>query len=61
MADTAVIEFEYKKSTPGTIVYSEVTEPGKPPIIGTLYIKKYWAEGEKGKEARKVQVTLKKV
>lgn len=39
---TAVLKLE--KETKGTRKYQEVEVPGKPPVIGTLYVQK-WAAG----------------
>ncbi len=36
------IKFEIEKETKGTYRFKEVTEAGKPPAVGTLYIQK-WA------------------
>ena len=43
------------KVTKGTIRYAEVTEPGKPPVIKTLYIQK-WALGDP--VPREITVTI---
>lgn len=49
-----VLGFAIKKETPGCRVYEEVTD-GKPPVVGTLYVKK-WA-----KPADKLAVTIEEV
>ena len=40
---TTKIVLEREKETPGTVRYREQTEEGQPPILGTLYIKKWFA------------------
>ena len=35
-----VLKLVYEKETPGTIRYKEVTELGKPAVIGTQYVRK---------------------
>ncbi len=42
-ADTR--RFTKKKETPGCFVYSEQEIPGTAPIIGTLYLKRWFASG----------------
>lgn len=37
------IVFEKEKETKNTVKYSEKPEPGKPPVIGTLYVQKWFA------------------
>jgi len=37
------VKFEREKETRNTIKYHEVAEQGKPPIIGTLYLQKWYA------------------
>ena len=37
------VRFEREKETKNTVRYQEVTEQGKPPIIGTLYLQKWFA------------------
>ena len=33
--------FEYERSTKNTHKFNEVSEPGKPPISGTVYFQKW--------------------
>jgi len=40
------IVFEKEKETKNTIRYAEKPEAGKPPVVGTLYIQK-WFAGER--------------
>ena len=37
------VKFEREKETRNTIKYHEVPERDKPPIIGTLYLQKWYA------------------
>jgi len=37
------VRFEREKETKNTVRYQEVTDQGKPPIIGTLYLQKWFA------------------
>jgi hypothetical protein len=55
MADTATLRFAKEKETKNTIRYQEQPEEGQPPIIGTLYVAKFWARG-----ADRLTVTLTK-
>jgi hypothetical protein len=47
------IKFVFKKNTPGTVCFEEVTPKGQPPLIKTLYVQK-WAAGD----AQELTVTL---
>lgn len=37
------LTFEKEKETKNTIKFSEKQEKGKPPVIGTLYVQKWFA------------------
>ena len=37
------IEFEFEKETKNSVRYKEVPEAGKPPIVGSLYVQKWFA------------------
>ncbi len=41
MSDKIMVSFVFEKETKGTYRFQEVEEPGKPPKVGTLYLKKY--------------------
>lgn len=41
-----VVMFALERETKGALRYNEVEEAGKPPVIGTLYIKKYAVVGQ---------------
>jgi hypothetical protein len=38
-----IVMFKKEKETKGTIRFTEVTEKGQPEVIGTLYVKKWFA------------------
>jgi hypothetical protein len=40
------IVFQKEKETKNTVRYEEKSEQGKPPVIGTLYVQK-WFAGER--------------
>ena len=37
------VTFKKEKVTKNTVKYAEVPEPGKPPVIGTLYVQQWFA------------------
>jgi hypothetical protein len=41
--EPTIIMFRKEKETKGTIRFKEVPTEGKPPIIGTLYVQKWFA------------------
>ena len=43
MPEPVTLEFVKKKETPGCVVFQEKEQPGKPPIVGSLYVKKWFA------------------
>ena len=45
-----VVKFEYEKETKNSIRYKEVPEEGTAPIVGTLYIQKWFAGSSKNIE-----------
>ena len=47
------VNFEKEKETKNTVKYSEVPEEGQPPIVGTLYVQKWFAGS-----ANNVKITL---
>ena len=49
------VKFKVEKETKNTVKFEEVPDPGQPPIIGTLYVQK-WFVGD----ARELEVTVKK-
>jgi len=50
-----VIAFEYEKETKNSIRYKEVPEEGNPPIIGSLYVQKWFAG-----ESKNIEITIDK-
>jgi|GEM_PF-204429 len=50
------IRFEFEKETKNSVRYKEVPDEGKPPIVGSLYVQKWYAG-----DAKKLEVTLNKV
>jgi hypothetical protein len=49
------VQFEIEKETKHTVKFSEVPEAGQAPIIGTLYVQKWFAG-----DATKIEVTVRK-
>ncbi|SIS60550.1 hypothetical protein [Neptunomonas antarctica] len=44
------VKFEYEKETKNSVRYQEVPEEGKAPIMGTLYVQKWFAGSTKALE-----------
>ena len=42
-----VVKFEFEKETKNSVRYKEAPEDGKPPIMGTLYVQKWFAGNAK--------------
>ncbi len=49
------IKFEFEKETKNSVRYKEVPEVGQPPIVGSLYVQKWFAGTSKN-----IEVTLSK-
>lgn len=49
------IKFEFEKETKNSVRYKEVPEEGQPPIVGSLYVQKWYAGTSKN-----IAVTLSK-
>jgi hypothetical protein len=49
------VKFKIEKETKNSIRYAEVPEKGQPPIIGSLYVQKWFAG-----DAEELEVTIKK-
>ncbi len=45
-----LVKFEYEKETKNNVRYQEVPEPGNPPVIGTLYVQKWFVGDAKAIE-----------
>ncbi|BCD97967.1 hypothetical protein [Marinagarivorans cellulosilyticus] len=41
------VKFEFEKETKNSVRYKEVPEQGKPPIVGSLYVQKWFAGNAK--------------
>lgn len=46
MAKT-LIKFEYEKETKNSVRYKEVPDEGKAPVLGTVYVQKWFAGSSK--------------
>ena len=46
----AVVKFELEKETKNSLRYKEVPEEGKAPIVGSLYVQKWFAGSSKNIE-----------
>lgn len=42
-----VVKFEYEKETKNSVRYKETPEEGTAPIVGTLYVQKWFAGNSK--------------
>lgn len=42
-----LVQFEFEKETKNSVRYKEVPEQGKPPIVGSLYVQKWFAGNSK--------------
>ncbi len=49
------IQFEFEKETKNSVRYKEVPEEGKPAIVGSLYVQKWFAG-----DTKKMTITLEK-
>lgn len=49
------VTFEFEKQNKHSIRYKEVPEDGMPPVIGTIYIQKWFAG-----ESKNIEVTINK-
>lgn len=49
------VQFEYEKETKNSVRYKEVPEEGKAPIVGSLYVQKWFAG-----DCKSITVTLNK-
>jgi len=45
-----VINFEFEKQTKNSVRYKEVPEAGKAPVVGSLYVQKWFAGDSKNLE-----------
>lgn len=42
-----VVKFEYEKETKNSVRYKEIPDEGSAPIVGTLYVQKWFAGSTK--------------
>ena len=49
------VKFEFEKQNKNSIRYKEIPEEGMPPIIGSIYIQKWFAGNSKS-----IEITIKK-
>lgn len=49
------VKFEFEKQNKNSIRYKEIPEEGMPPIIGSIYIQKWFAGNSKN-----IEITVKK-
>ena len=54
MSDKKVI-FEFEKQNKNSIRYKEVPEDGMPPVIGSIYIQKWFAG-----DSKNIEITISK-
>ena len=50
-----IIQFEYEKETKNSVRYQELPGPGEAPVMGTLYVQKWFAGNTKN-----LQMTIQK-
>jgi len=48
-----IITFEFEKETKNSVRYKEVPDEGKAPIVGSLYVQKWFAG-----DSKSLQVTI---
>ncbi len=49
-----VIKFEFEKLNKNSIRYKEVAENGMPPVLGSIYVQKWFAG-----DSKNIEVTIK--
>lgn len=50
-----IVHFEFEKETKNSVRYKEIPEEGKAPIVGSLYIQKWFAGSTKS-----IDITIEK-
>ncbi|MEH6578484.1 MAG: hypothetical protein V7731_15595 [Amphritea sp.] len=50
MMSKVTVKFEYEKETKNSVRYQEVPEEGKAPVMGSLYVQKWFAGSSKNLE-----------
>lgn len=49
-----VIKFEFEKNNKNSVRYKEIPEEGMPPVLGSIYVQKWFAGNNKN-----IEVTIK--
>jgi len=49
------VTFEFEKQNKNSVRYKEVPEDGMPPVIGSIYVKKWFAG-----DSKKIEITINK-
>ena len=52
---TKIVNFEIEKETKNSVRYKEVPEEGQAPVVGSLYVQKWFADNSKN-----IQITIEK-
>ena len=52
---TKVVKFEYEKETKNSVRYKEVPDEGTAPIVGSLYVQKWFAG-----DSKTIEITINK-
>jgi hypothetical protein len=55
VSDTRTLTFAREKETKNTVRFQEEPAPGQPPVIGTLYVAKWYAA-----DTQRLTVTIEK-
>jgi hypothetical protein len=53
--ESVTLEFVLAKTTKNTKMFEEKPAPGSPPVVGTIYVQKWWIG-----DAEKIKVTIEK-
>ncbi len=49
-----IIKFEFEKNNKNSVRYKEIPENGMPPVLGSIYVQKWYAGNSKN-----IEVTIK--
>jgi len=52
---TVIVHFEFEKETKNSVRYKEIPEEGRAPIVGSLYVQKWFAGATKS-----IDITIEK-
>ncbi len=52
---TVIVHFEFEKETKNSVRYKEIPEEGKAPIMGSIYVQKWFAGTSKS-----INITIEK-